>query len=86
MHIIIHLYIMFMYIINLYVLGYLLFKDFCEHLPEDEQIPEINFYDEVRSIISLNICQCGNVNVVWIWKRKMSIFLKNNNNRKIVCI
>jgi len=30
------------------VLGYLLFKDFCEHLPEDEQIPEINFYDEIK--------------------------------------
>lgn len=49
------LYIMFMYIIDLYVIGYLLFKDFCEHLPEDEQIPEINFYDEVRFLIILNI-------------------------------
>lgn len=33
-------------------LGYLLFKDFCEHLPEDEQIPEIKFYDEVTFIIN----------------------------------
>lgn len=36
-------------------LGYLLFKDFCEHLPEDEQIPEIKFYDEVTFISKINL-------------------------------
>jgi len=56
-----------MYIMILYILGYLLFKDFCEHLPEDEQIPEINFYDEVRFIILLNIYQRVRI-------RKNSIF------------
>lgn len=49
------IYYIYIYIIVLYVIGYLLFKDFCEHLPEDEQIPEINFYDEVRFIILLNM-------------------------------
>lgn len=85
MHIIVHLYIMFMYIITFYVLGYLLFKDFCEHLPEDEQIPEINFYDEVRLIISLNIYLC--VPMLHGFGREKCLCLKkNNNNRKIVCI
>jgi len=65
---------MFMYIIVLYILGYLLFKDFCEHLPEDEQIPEINFYDEVRFIILLNIYLRGNM----VRIRKNSIFWKKN--------
>jgi len=44
-----YIFALFMYICFVF-LGYLLFKDFCEHLPEDEQIPEINFYDEVRFI------------------------------------
>lgn len=39
-------FIIFFYL-TVVLLGYSLFKDFCEHLPEDEQIPEINFYDEV---------------------------------------
>lgn len=75
MHIIVDLYIMFMNIIALYVVGYLLFKDFCEHLPEDEQIPEINFYDEVRFIIPLNIYQSSNVYLM-VWKRKYFYLLK----------
>lgn len=41
-------------LMDLIFLGYLLFKDFCEHLPEDEQIPEIKFYDEVTFIINYN--------------------------------
>lgn len=44
-----------MFLIDFLCLGYLLFKDFCEHLPEDEQIPEINFYDEVKLYLCLII-------------------------------
>lgn len=36
--------------IHVPILGYLLFKDFCENVAE-EPIPQIKFYEEVRKTI-----------------------------------
>lgn len=39
------------------ILGYLLFKDFCESM-SDEPVPQLKFYEEVRICVSLSSSAC----------------------------
>lgn len=64
-------------ILNVFI-GYLLFKDFCEHLPEDEQIPEINFYDEVKLTLEFLSFLLINILVIIIMFIILYYFINKN--------
>lgn len=37
--------------LSIFFIGFLLFKEFCESLP-DEQVPQLKFYEEVISLVN----------------------------------